>query len=172
LGRSRRPVWTGTQIDCSAFLQRQPVWGACRIWALTSAAAQSFEQIQAFQILKGQSIAYDDLRLANYADPQEGYQGQLCEEVEIVLLNLFGWFCFRFRHRRGSPKAMKSWRLIAADNLTPTTGRTWRKISGVADNTRSVEKGYGGYVDSARHRVSGRRSLDGALALHRHLLAG
>jgi hypothetical protein len=71
-----REAWNfGNQIDCNAFLQRQQFVVHAAFGPLTGATAQSFEQIQAFQILKGQCVARDDPRLANYADPWEGYQG-------------------------------------------------------------------------------------------------
>lgn len=65
-----REAWNfGNQIDCNAFLQRQQFVVHAVFGPLTSASVQSFEQIQAFQILKGQCVARDEPRLANYADP-------------------------------------------------------------------------------------------------------
>ena len=58
----------GTQIDCNASLQRQQFVVNGAFGPVTSASGQ-VPSPQALQILKGQCIARDDPRLANYADP-------------------------------------------------------------------------------------------------------
>ena len=65
-----RNAWNfATQIDCNAFLQRQQFATHAVFGPLTSASARSFDQIQAFQIQKGQCVARDDPRLSDYYNP-------------------------------------------------------------------------------------------------------
>jgi hypothetical protein len=62
-----REAWSfRTQIDCTAFLQRQQFAVHGIFGPLTSGSAQSFDQIQALEILEGQCVGRNNPRLRQY----------------------------------------------------------------------------------------------------------